>query len=372
MSDKIFYDLALKMNKQIQGVPKSGDNISPSFIEYLKLMFSPGEAELAIHLNSAPWMLPAVEVAKNAGVDEAETKKILEALAGRGSIMKLGESYGLHIIANMLNILMYDDKVDETVLKAGELYQEYFIKDEYYRSYESGRDGTAVQRVIPLMEAIPDNKVILASEDAHRIVDDYPGDDIAFQVCPCRSRTEKLGIRECKDKFPVGYCVVFGFQAVYINERGLGKKVTKKEAKDYIDKMVDLGLVISTDNHSDPLRNVICLCCNCCCSLLRGITRWDNPNGAIARANYIAHVGEDCAACGTCEERCPVGAITVPEDSNRAAVNEALCLGCGVCTAACPTEAITLERFEREKVFSNGRELFRKIKEENKGKPATD
>jgi electron transport complex protein RnfB len=43
--------------------------------------------------------------------------------------------------------------------------------------------------------------------------------------------------------------------------------------------------------------------------------------------------------CGTCEERCPVDAISM-EDS--ALVDTDKCIGCGVCYPSCSTESITL------------------------------
>ena len=51
---------------------------------------------------------------------------------------------------------------------------------------------------------------------------------------------------------------------------------------------------------------------------------------------------DECSACGTCEERCPMDAIAVG-DEDHAVVDTRLCIGCGVCTPTCPTEAVDLE-----------------------------
>lgn len=365
MADEKYIELAWKMDKNMQGIPKTGENISPAFLKYIELLFSPEEAELALHLNLAPKLRPVSEIASSAGKDEAIVGKILRAMSDRGAVMRLGESYCLQLIPNFFNYLMFDDKIGGMVIEAGKLYQEFFIKDKFYKFYESSAAGTSIQRVVPVKQAIRDEKIILPAEDAHRLIDDYPGEDISLAACPCRSRTDKLGIRECKSKFPVGSCIFFGFQTIYLNQEGKGKRVTKAEAKKYMDKMVDLGLVISTENYADASRSVICLCCNCCCSMLRGITKWDNPR-ALARANFVAQVEDDCAACGTCESRCPVAAVSVPADSNKAVVNETKCLGCGVCAITCPTESLTLKRIDREHIFQDSKELFTRVRRENK------
>ena len=66
----------------------------------------------------------------------------------------------------------------------------------------------------------------------------------------------------------------------------------------------------------------------------------------ISVSSYVAHVdAELCAACGTCEERCPMQAIAVG-DNGVAEVKEELCIGCGVCTATCDTEAVDLVQRE--------------------------
>ena len=49
---------------------------------------------------------------------------------------------------------------------------------------------------------------------------------------------------------------------------------------------------------------------------------------------------EKCTGCGTCEEICPVEAITV---DSKAKVNDEECLDCGSCVDECPEGALSIE-----------------------------
>ena len=47
-------------------------------------------------------------------------------------------------------------------------------------------------------------------------------------------------------------------------------------------------------------------------------------------------ISEDCIACGTCIDECPVEAIS---EGDIYTINSELCTDCGSCAQACPTEA---------------------------------
>ncbi len=138
----------------------------------------------------------------------------------------------------------------------------------------------------------------------------------------------------------------------------------RASAVEYLDEMNELGLVGATDNTISG-SSVICMCCECCCSQIRGRTRWDNPD-AMSPSNFIPVAGDDCVGCGTCTERCFFQALTVDEETERAVVVADECIGCGVCTLACPTDALKLQRLERSTPFPTGKDLVRAIAKENR------
>lgn len=47
-----------------------------------------------------------------------------------------------------------------------------------------------------------------------------------------------------------------------------------------------------------------------------------------------------CAACGTCIDECPVGAISAGDVYS---IDPATCVDCGSCAGACPVGAISAE-----------------------------
>lgn len=50
-------------------------------------------------------------------------------------------------------------------------------------------------------------------------------------------------------------------------------------------------------------------------------------------------ISDDCIACGTCIDECPVGAIS---EGDKYSINPDECTECGTCADACPSEAISL------------------------------
>ena len=50
-------------------------------------------------------------------------------------------------------------------------------------------------------------------------------------------------------------------------------------------------------------------------------------------------ISDDCIACGTCIDECPVGAIS---EGEKYSINPDACTECGTCASVCPNEAISL------------------------------
>ena len=59
-------------------------------------------------------------------------------------------------------------------------------------------------------------------------------------------------------------------------------------------------------------------------------------------------ISEECVACGTCAEECPVEAI---KEGEPYVIDEDKCTDCGSCSEACPVEAIA----QKQRILQPGR-----------------
>ncbi len=360
------YEIILqKMRKYPNDIPIVDGEISQAFREYIKLLFTPEEAEIAQYLDIRP--LSTREISKRIGKTRKETKKILAEMTDKGVIQDIGGYSYFLTMAHLLNIgFKYSKALERLGKKGAELYLQFFIKEKYYKRYESSDAGTSLMRVIPIGQSIDSQSQILNVEEIHKIMDECQK-PIVITDCPCRNRTEILEIRECKDKFPIKEsCFQLGIFGKYFLDRGEGRELTIEEAHEVVDKLSKLGLVFTTENVKQHNHQVICCCCSCCCSLLRGMTRFEEKNeNCISKSNYISIVDEDlCKGCELCSKRCPFNAITI--ENKKASVDIEKCFGCGVCGVTCPNGAIRLHRKERSHIFENFLQLMDRIYKENR------
>lgn len=49
-------------------------------------------------------------------------------------------------------------------------------------------------------------------------------------------------------------------------------------------------------------------------------------------------INNDCISCGSCQDTCPVGAIS--EGDSKYEIDPGVCIDCGACAADCPVDAI--------------------------------
>ncbi len=345
----VYIRIAQKIDEQDpHTAPKAEDgNIHEAFIDYLKLVYSPEEAELVQYLNLLDDFHSAQDVVDASGKKLAYVEKTLEELNLNNRIVGLEKLYCIPPIPLIVNIHQFYPDVKPGDVEAAQLYHDYFIKGRFYKYYEASKKGTPMARIIPIDRSIEANQKVLAAEEAHDYILNHSSEELTLVPCPCRGRTEKLETRECKDRFPIAACIMMGPAAQHFEMIGLGKNVNKKQAIDYFDEMVELGLVGQTlnSNYGDML---ICLCCGCCCSQTRGRTKWNNPD-ALLPSNFIPKPGEDCIGCEACTERCFFDAITLNGETDQIQVEMEKCIGCGICTLACPQDTLKLHRHERSR-----------------------
>ena len=342
--------IANRLKYEWYSIP-TNENGEPTetYIEYLSLMYEPEIADIIQHLEFFPKMTSIVKFSKKVGMEKNELINKLEKLTKAGFIVKLGRQYSLatplflHDFPFVYKITYGDIKKAK---RFAELAKKYFYEEGYYKKWQNNGDGTPRNRILTVSEKIDTKDEIVPIEEVYSIIDQF--EDFAKIPCPCRNREEANGTRKCKDKYPIHNCLILGPYAKGALELGdpVIKAISKDEAKELMREAAELGLVHNTDNKGKNVR-LICSCCECCCGMLSGLTKFDNPR-AIGKANYIANVNKDlCVGCETCLERCKFSAITV---NDVAEINLEKCMGCGLCAVKCPNDAITMIRLEREEI----------------------
>jgi len=322
--------------RQLLDAHPTGAPESESFNEILRFLFTPEEAELALKMSFRPMEAPAI--AERAGMEPEKTAGMLEAMADKAIIYcreKEGKKlYGLLPTIPGLFEFPFMKGADTPELKRlGRLWKDYH--DEALGA-EFAASATPLMRVVPVEKSLTPKNRAHPYEEVSRFIDE--ASYIAVAQCACR---ESIGA--C-DK-PRDVCMIFGPPAEFLVRRGFARQVDKTEARRVLDRAEEAGL-IHTSNNSADRANLICNCCPCCCTVLRGRTALNLPN-AFATSAFVAEVDADtCDGCGTCaDERCSMDAIELKDDVARVIVER--CVGCGLCVTGCPSQAISMTRRRR-------------------------
>jgi Na+-translocating ferredoxin:NAD+ oxidoreductase subunit B len=307
--------------------------------EILRLLFTREEATLAAGM-SYKAKSPAA-IAKEAGLPELTVKDHLEGMADKGVIFsrnKDGEKrYGLvPLIPGVFEFPFMKGGGTPMHRRLGRLWEEYH--NEALGASFAG-NPTPLMRVVAVEKSITSQDRIHPYEEVKNFIDNAAF--IALANCACR-----VSVAGC-DK-PKEVCLIFDGMAEFLVERGFAREINKEEGLKVLDQAEAAGLV-HTSNNSAEKATLICNCCPCCCTVLRGRTQLKHPHAfETSRFEAMVH-GDECTGCSICaDRRCPMKAIEIIDDV--ASVNTAECIGCGLCVTGCPTGAIVLT--ERKQVPS--------------------
>lgn len=336
MSDETYLKLRDFLNQFPLGFPETSSQIE---LKILKRLFTEEEAELAIALTHIPEEVQ--KIAKRIGMEVKYLEEKLELMAKKGLIFRMKRNNKIFFNAIPFMIGLYEYSVKNVDKELAKYYKEYY--DTAYQD-EMGLSNVPGFKVIPIEETIEPNTTLYPY---HKLKESIKNARvISVTDCICRKEA-KLNGEECD--YPIENCLSFGVAAEYYIENGIGREITADEAIKIIEQADEAGLVHAGAN-SKHLSN-ICNCCPCCCGSMKGITKKGLDKHKFMNAMFESIIDEKmCVSCGTCVERCPVGAI---EMDDIAVVSRKKCLGCGLCATACPEDAITLQlRDDGEEPFN--------------------
>jgi Fe-S-cluster-containing hydrogenase component 2 len=324
-------DLYIKLAQHLDRLP-GGFPATESGVELriLRRLFSPQDAELALHLTLLPE--EARVIAYRAGLPLAEAQQQLEDMASRGLI------YSTHhrerppeYMAMQFVVGIWEFQVNR--LDKGLVHE----VDEYLRtSFDLEVWRRAPQlRTIPVVESIDYPSEVLPYEQAREIV--RKQEKIIVADCICRKERNLVG--EGCDK-PLETCLIFGGGAYFYERYGMGRQISQEEALAVLDTADRAGLVLQPTNAQEAIG--ICCCCGDCCGVLRKVNRHPRPADLVSSPFFATVDVELCAACGVCETRCQMAAINL--DDGVCMIKTERCIGCGLCVTTCVTHALSLQR----------------------------
>jgi electron transport complex protein RnfB len=326
MSDDLYQRLARHLDGLPGGFPATGSGVE---LRILRRLFTPEEAELALHLTLLTE--PARVIAHRAGLETEEAATRLYELSKKGLIYRVykgGEPLymALQYVIGIWEFHVND--LDPGLIRDMNEYLPQLMDAQLWRKAPQ-------LRTIPIRADIPVGHEILPHEEAETLVRSRK----RFAVAPCICRKEHQMVGAGCDR-PMESCLVFNKAADYYIENGLAREIDLEETLRILRRADQAGLVLQPGNYQN-ISN-ICCCCGDCCQVLLAFKRHPEPASMVSTPFRVAFEEEHCSGCGTCLERCQMEAIT--EAGDVVAVDLKRCIGCGLCVTTCPEECLTLVR----------------------------
>lgn len=319
--------LARHLDKLPGGFPPSDSGVE---LRLLKRLFTPEEAELAVHLTLD--REEAKVIANRAGLGLADAEQRLRKMARKGLIFSIEPESGpnlYHAVPWVVGI--YEFQVNNL--------DEGFVQD--LNEYASTRRKDARPQPVPQMRTIPVGRSIepqletLTYERAEELVKAH--EKFAVAPCICRQKAKIAGVG-CDA--PMETCLMFGDWADYYVRNGLGRFIDQTGVMEILTRADEANLVLQPNNSKDIV--FICCCCGCCCGVLTALKLHPRPSERVASPFRAQANPETCEGCGVCVDRCQIEALTLEND--HVVLNPTRCIGCGLCVSTCPTGSLTLVR----------------------------
>ncbi len=328
MATDVYERLADFLDKLPSGYPRTESKVE---IRILQRLFTPEEAELALHLT-----LISEEsrvVARRARLSAAEAAQRLAEMAKKGLIFPVyAPGKPTRYMAQQFVIGFYEGQVNRLTPELAHDVEEYWpalVEAQFWRK-------TPQLRTIPVQQSVEAPLEILPYERAEELVRGQSR--FAVANCICREEMDLLGHHCTK---PRETCMVFGMAADAYVRTGRGRASSMEETLGILALAEETGLVLQPGYARDALN--ICACCGCCCGVLRMIKMAPEPASLAVSAFRVSLDAELCNGCATCEERCQMSAIAV-NGGGKASLDKSRCIGCGLCVSTCPSGSLSLVR----------------------------
>jgi electron transport complex protein RnfB len=326
--DDVYSRLARHLDDLPAGFPATRSGVE---LRLLRRLFTEEEAEMALRLSVLAERPESVAV--RAGLPAAETARRLEEMSLKGLIYRHPDKgEGFRYSANQFVIGIWEYQVNRL---DPELVRDM---DEYMKTLltEGTWKRTPQLRTVPVMQALPVRREILAHERTEELVRSHT----RFLVAPCICRRERTMAGHGCGK-PEETCLIMGGGVEYYERNGMGRRIDLEEALGLLKRADEAGLVLQPSN-AKKVAN-ICMCCGCCCGVLRTIKKHPRPSEFVSSPFRASFDEAGCADCGTCLTRCPMDALDRNAEG-KIRVDPIRCIGCGLCVSTCSGGSLVLVR----------------------------
>jgi len=339
--DNVYRLLQKHLDRQAVGFPAAR---SGADILFLKRMFTPGEAGLALHLSYKPSSLSLIMETARDEYTEENALHLLDSMLMKGAIGHK-EKDGIDRWFVMPMVIGMFEAQDGCPTRD-------FLKDAggYMSTLAYGKSLLATKpsqmRTIPINASVSAEHVVATYDQVIPLIESSGG---PFAILPCICReSHVLRGKTCEVTSRTETCLAMGSMAAMVLRRSHGREVSREEAIEILQQNQDEGLVLQPANAQKP--EFVCSCCGCCCGMLRMQKELPHPVDFWA-SNFQAKVDmEACTGCGFCVKRCQVDAIVLKGTPKKAVIGKTRCIGCGLCVTTCPADAIQLVPTRRETI----------------------
>lgn len=204
-------------------------------------------------------------------------------------------------------------------------------------------EGKAAGKVVHVDRKLSnDTTSVVPSYQLEAYLDSLPDDaPISVMHCFCRNIRRREGMQP-KHPTPDEVCLCVGNMAKQIIEFGIGRLVSKAEARRILVDCEKKGCVHQVFHYAcnmDEETTAICNCDTQCCEMLGSYTRGGmQPLYMRAHAKPVIVHPENCNGCNICNHFCPTVATGFNAQSGKVFVEYQRCIGCGVCVTKCPKD----------------------------------
>jgi ferredoxin len=300
-------------------------------LRVLEWIYTPEEADLASRMKLRGETLEELVTRLQISADGLEER--LETMAKKGQIRAWNSSTGRRYCLIPFVVGVYDEQLDRMDKEFATLIEDYLDK-----SRVQGLWGTepALFRVIPVERTLDAELEIHPYEQAEHIIENSKSWGV--RECICK---KQQGLLDNPCDYGMTKCIQLHHNKEnYFEDHEITTPITKEEALKILHESEEAGLIHCTMN-TQSQHFYICNCCTCCCLVLRGLTKWEQPHSFV-RSNYQMAVESDlCTGCEACIERCQFAALSMSDDV--CVVDSNRCIGCGVCAISCPESALGLK-----------------------------